>query len=1444
MKKIKKALAAILTLMLLMGLLPMTAVTTLAETSSDTLVVGYSEFSGTFSSLFYSTAYDEDVASMTTIHLLNSDRHGAIVDLGKTGVTRSYNGTNYTYYGPADLTITKNEDGTVYYDFDLREDIKFSDGTSLTADDVIFSMYALADPSYDGASIFYSLPIKGMAAYRAGYAKKIDLIAEAGRDNTDFTYWTEDQQKAYWNMVDNAPLVLAEEIANYCWDKGFAAQGDVSAAAGVWGFDIPENGTLEDFTAALINMYGDNVIDMIEVESAGSRVSDFLPDYDSFTEGVVYGDSAENIEGVQKTGTYSLRVILTEMSATAAYQFSIPILPLHYYGDSTKYDYDSNKFGFDKGDLSTARAKTSQPMGAGPYKFVKYEDGVVYFEANPYYYLGTPKTKYVQFKEVSYADKLSAIVSGEVDITDPPMTADIEEAIKETNSNGELTGDKLTTITTNNLGYGYLGINANVVKVGNVSGSDASKNLRKAFATVLSRFREKSIADYYGDRASVINYPISDTSWAAPQKTDADYEVAFSKDINNNQIYLDSMTEEGKTAAALEAALGYFQAAGYTVADGIVTAAPAGAQMEFEVWVPGGGVGDHPVYQMAQNASNALATIGITLTVKDLRSSSDLWEGLYDGEVPMWTAAWGAATDPDMYQIYYSDVANGGRNPGGSNFMYAVADAELDRLILEARSISDITQRKAIYKQCLDIIMDWAVEVPVYQRQNCVVFSTERLDMNTVTPDITPYYGWMSDVQNIKKAAQGQEEQYADYTAVNTAKTAAAAINRNLYTAESLATLDAAVAAVVEGKLASEQAAVDAMAAAINEALAGLVMKPADYSAVEEAKAAAATMGRDRYTSESLAVLDAAVAAVVEGKLIDEQEEVDAMAAAIIAAIDGLVVKPADYTAVNTAKAAAAAIDRNLYTTESLAALDAALAAVVEGESIDEQEAVDAMAAAINAAIAGLAMKPADYTAVNTAKTAAAAINRNLYTAESLATLDAAVAAVVEGKLIDEQEAVDAMAAAINDAIAALVEKPADYTAVNTAKTAAAAVDRNRYTAESLATLDAAVAAVVEGKLISEQAAVDAMAKAINDAIAALVVKTANYTAVNEAKAAAAAIDRSLYTADSLAALDAAVAAVVEGKPIDEQEAVDAMAAAINAAIAGLAMKPADYTAVNTAKAAAAAVDRSLYTEESLAALDAAVAAVVEGKLASEQTAVDAMAKAINDALAGLDYINGWRTIDSDKYYYKNGEPLKGWLKDGGSWYYLDPATGVMQVGFVTVGNSKYFLDADGIMKTGWIKEDGNWYYANASGVIQTGWLQQGSTWYYLKPDAGEMATGWLKVGTSWYYFKDGGAMATGWVKDGNTWYYMSASGAMTTGWVKVGSSWYYMKASGAMAANEWCNGYWLNANGTWTYQPRGSWHKDSTGWWFGDTSGWYAKNTTIIIDGTSYSFNASGYLK
>ena len=139
------------------------------EKSDDTpLVVGYAPFSSKFSPFFAESAYDQDAQTMTQVPLLTNDRQGGMIYKGIEGETVNYNGTDYTYYGIADLTVTENEDGTVYYDFKLRDDVKFSDGEALTADDVIFSMYVYSDPTYDGSTSLYALPIEGMEAYRSG----------------------------------------------------------------------------------------------------------------------------------------------------------------------------------------------------------------------------------------------------------------------------------------------------------------------------------------------------------------------------------------------------------------------------------------------------------------------------------------------------------------------------------------------------------------------------------------------------------------------------------------------------------------------------------------------------------------------------------------------------------------------------------------------------------------------------------------------------------------------------------------------------------------------------------------------------------------------------------------------------------------------------------------------------------------------------------------------------------------------------------------------------------------------------------------------------------------------------------------------------------------------------------------------------------------------------
>lgn len=131
---------------------------------------------------------------------------------------------------------------------------------------------------------------------------------------------------------------------------------------------------------------------------------------------------------------------------------------------------------------------------------------------------------------------------------------------------------------------------------------------------------------------------------------------------------------------------------------------------------------------------------------------------------------------------------------------------------------------------------------------------------------------------------------------------------------------------------------------------------------------------------------------------------------------------------------------------------------------------------------------PADYTKVDAAIAKANALKRDDY--KDFSNVEAAVKAVVRDKNITEQSEVDAMAKAIEDAIAALQYKDADYTKVDAAITKANALKKDDY--KDFSGVEAAVKAVVRGKNITEQSEVDKMAKAIEDAIAALEKKPAS----------------------------------------------------------------------------------------------------------------------------------------------------------------------------------------------------------------------------------------------------------------------------------------------------------------------------------------------------------------
>ena len=194
--------------------------------------------------------------------------------------------------------------------------------------------------------------------------------------------------------------------------------------------------------------------------------------------------------------------------------------------------------------------------------------------------------------------------------------------------------------------------------------------------------------------------------------------------------------------------------------------------------------------------------------------------------------------------------------------------------------------------------------------------------------------------------------------------------------------------------------------------------------------------------------------------------------------------------------------------------------------------------------------------------------------------------------------------------------------------------------------------------------------------------------------------------------------------------------------------------------------------------------------------------------------------------YY--GDYTNEWVD--GVWYNKDHKASYAGIGQWTKKEDGCWTYKDSLgwfPKNKWQKIDGSWYFFDKDGCMEADAYRGG---YYLKKNG------------AW----DGKAKAEGWkLSTGGYWYALKAVNCLRDGWAKIDGKWYYFKNDGYAARNEWVKGYyWIGSGSVWSYSAKGSWHKNSRGWWFGDTTGWYAKNTTVVIDGRSYSFDAQGFMK
>ena len=479
-----------------------------------------------------------------------------------------------------------------------------------------------------------------------------------------------------------------------------------------------------------------------------------------------------------------LSITINGVDPKAIWNFAFAVAPMYYYSDESIYkdfDYETN-FGvvycsqefMDK--VVKNEEKIGVPVGAGPYQVSDQHhntgeigagdflnNNVLYFARNENYVLGAPQIKYLHYQVVPASNLLNALYSGEVDYVQPNSNP---KTISELNGK-KSQGIENTSIETS--GYGYIGVNA---------GKVPDIKVRQA---IMHSIDTSMTVSYYGNTASAIHRSMSLTSWAYPKDASgkptatAYYPYiggAIPEDLSvvnpDYKEYVESLInpETNKPYVAGEKLslqhqkdfiIGLVEGSGYVIGgDGTYVNASSGTKLKYTFTIAGAET-DHPAFNAFFKASEFLNSINFNITVS---TDAQALSKLASGDLAIWAAAWSSTIDPDMYQVYHKDsTATSTLNWGykqilantGSKYNTELALVEeLSDLIEQGRETEDKNIRARIYSQALDVVMQLAIELPTYQRDDLFAYNVNKIDSKTLNQDLSPYKGLLADIHAVR----------------------------------------------------------------------------------------------------------------------------------------------------------------------------------------------------------------------------------------------------------------------------------------------------------------------------------------------------------------------------------------------------------------------------------------------------------------------------------------------------------------------------------------------------------------------------------------------------------------------------------------------------------------------------------------------------------------------
>ncbi len=351
---------------------------------------------------------------------------------------------------PTDISVDYDEESDkTSYIIKIRDDICFSDGTKMTSDDVIFTLYVLLDPSYTGKSPLCSVDIKGLDEYRLQlsaaslekYGEIFDGVSTGVFDNGEYSreeinevnsasdkawakavrdiveyvaqsYGTDDLLSEYFTGTANDLSNERFRIAYAMVATGFArfSNGTLTSTEKI-GYNVEkgELPDLSDFISCTKSVYNNNLRAFADAQTKGicenpyrAAKREFARNYSKAQESSV--EEIKRIEGIKRLSKTQVEITTNGYDVRTIDSIcEINIAPLHYYGDKGAYSYEHDRFGFKRGELDDVFSKSAKPLGWGPYRFDCCNDGEIFLKASENYYKGVPEVSELRFRLVGEA---------------------------------------------------------------------------------------------------------------------------------------------------------------------------------------------------------------------------------------------------------------------------------------------------------------------------------------------------------------------------------------------------------------------------------------------------------------------------------------------------------------------------------------------------------------------------------------------------------------------------------------------------------------------------------------------------------------------------------------------------------------------------------------------------------------------------------------------------------------------------------------------------------------------------------------------------------------------------------------------------------------------------------------------------------------------------------